>query len=168
MRKHGHTNRIDKFGKRQTSREYSTWRGIWARCTNPNMDSYANYGGRGIKVCERWRSFENFLADMGEKPLRKSIDRIDANGDYSPENCRWVGWHDQLRNRRGASTSASGLKGVSKAREKWNAMIMVGGVQLYLGRFACKIEAARMYNEAAVIAFGGAAVLNDIPDPVTF
>ncbi|QMV32798.1 hypothetical protein 2A_00046 [Ralstonia phage Darius] len=70
------------------------------RCRNPNDERYAEYGGRGIRVCERWASFENFLADMGERPAGKSIDREDTNDNYNPGNCRWATAIEQTRNRR--------------------------------------------------------------------
>lgn len=93
--KHGH-NRI---GKR--TRTYTSWARMINRCTNPNYDSYGNYGGRGIKVCDRWLKFENFLEDMGERPLNTSLDRYpDWNGNYEKSNCRWGTTAQQGRNTR--------------------------------------------------------------------
>lgn len=83
------------------TREYSIWKGIKARCLNPNIPNYNTYGGRGIKVCDRWLKFENFLADMGKCPGKEySLDRINNDGDYCPENCRWATWIEQCNNQR--------------------------------------------------------------------
>ena len=68
------------------------------RCNNPKNPDYPRYGGRGITVCERWMTFENFLADMGEKPRGQSIDRINNNGNYEPGNCKWATQREQVRN----------------------------------------------------------------------
>lgn len=79
---------------------YKTWDGMIQRCTNPNHEAYERYGGRGITVCDKWLSFDGFLADMGERPSRTTIDRIDNELGYAPGNCRWASSTIQGRNRR--------------------------------------------------------------------
>jgi hypothetical protein len=80
-------------------REHKTWNAMKRRCLNPKAPDYERYGGAGITVAERWiNSFENFLKDMGERPKGKTLDRIDNNGDYTPENCKWSTDFEQKRN----------------------------------------------------------------------
>lgn len=100
------------------SETYRTWCHIKDRCNNPNYKRYADYGGRGITVCERWRTFENFIEDMGVRPAATSIDRIDNNKGYSPGNCRWATRVEQARNVR--TNVLLCIDGVTATIAEWN------------------------------------------------
>ena len=93
--KHGHR---PKYGK--PSPTYISWKNMRQRCQNPNHPDYKDYGGRGIKVCKRWKDFVNFLKDMDERPEGKTLDRVDNSGDYEPSNCRWATPKQQAQNKR--------------------------------------------------------------------
>jgi len=93
--------------KRNHTLTYNTWRAMWDRCTNPNVWNHKYYGGRGVTICERWESFEAFVEDMGERPSRDlTLDRIDVEKGYGPDNCRWADWSEQQRNKRRPDANA--------------------------------------------------------------
>jgi hypothetical protein len=93
--KHGHT------AQNSVTREYRSWNSMTVRCTNPKAKEFSRYGGAGIKICKRWGSFKNFLADMGPRPIGKTLDRYpNPYGDYKPSNCRWATLSEQQHNRR--------------------------------------------------------------------
>lgn len=116
-------------GKRLYSKEYTTWKGIRGRCNTPTNPKYPRYGGRGVKVCARWDSFEAFLEDMGPRPEGMTIGRIDNDGDYAPENCRWETPRQQSNNtRRNIRLS---INGQTKTLAQWAraAGLKVGTLQ---------------------------------------
>ncbi|MDV3051840.1 hypothetical protein NLV77_000775 [Staphylococcus ureilyticus] len=113
----------NKHGKSNTP-EYKVWKGMKERCSNVNSKSYKNYGGRGIKVCERWKnSFDNFISDMGERPTKKhQIDRIDNDKNYSPENCKWVTRSENTLNKR-HGIGKSGFRNIILDGKSYYAMV---------------------------------------------
>ena len=99
---------------------YSVWKEIRKRTNNPNHKNYSLYGGRGITIDKRWNNFASFLQDMGERPSAKhSIDRVDSDGNYTKENCRWATQSVQVRNRRARASSNTGVQGVTKLGNKY-------------------------------------------------
>lgn len=113
----------NKHGKSNTA-EYRVWIGMKNRCNNPNSTGYENYGGRGIKVCQRWNdSFENFIEDMGERPKESyQIDRINNDKGYSPDNCRWVNRSVNTLNKR-HKKGTSGFKNIILDGKSYYAMV---------------------------------------------
>lgn len=135
--------------------EYEAWKGLSKRCANENTKCYNRYGGRGVTVCNRWRGvdgYPNFLSDMGKKPTAEhSLDRINNDGNYEPNNCRWATKAQQARNTGLRVDNISGIKGVTwdKLKCKWQASISVNSKSIHLG-YSTNIEevkAARLAGE---------------------
>jgi hypothetical protein len=144
-----------KHGMSKTS-YYTAWRSMIQRCQNPEQPGYELYGGRGIRVCERWLDFNAFRADMGERPGPEySLEREDNNGDYEPKNCRWATPVEQQRHKRRQKNNSSGVNGVHwNTRDgKWQATIGVNRKTILLGRFS-DIEAAATARKNAEREFG--------------
>lgn len=161
----GHTKSCGCLSKEKASQrgfhglsetpEYSSWLSMVRRCTSPDYHKYNNYGGRGIKVCERWledsgKGFLNFYTDMGTRPQGFTLDRIDFNGDYTPENCRWADSSLQAFNQRKSIKNTSGRTGVSwdKAQEQWAVKIGFQSKSLHIGYFDIFDDAVRAREEA--------------------
>lgn len=133
---------------------YTAWRNMIQRCYNPNAHYYERYGGRGIKVCERWLSvsgLKNFKNDMGEKPTPKhTLERVNNDGNYSPENCIWATPTQQNFNKHLQSNNISGVAGVGwlSNRNKWRSRITINGIEHNLGLFLTKEDAVLARKKA--------------------
>jgi hypothetical protein len=107
---------------------HTRWKSMLGRCRNPNDAAYKHYGGRGITVCERWLTFENFYADMGDPPAGLTLDRIDNNAGYSPDNCRWATPAEQAANRRRAThtkLTEADVRAIREARANWEPYVEI-------------------------------------------
>lgn len=132
---------------------YDCWVAMKARCNKDTHPMYKHYGGRGIKVCDKWQeSFNNFYEDMGVMRQGDTLDRIDVNGDYEPNNCRWTTIQEQQKNRRN-NNKYPGVE-YEPSRDKYRALIKYKGKRYFLGRFEREIDAIiartkaeeRLYN----------------------
>jgi len=134
------------------SPENRIWRVMKSRCSNKRFHAYRYYGGRGIKVCERWALFVNFFADMGPRPSpTHSLDRIDSNGNYEPGNCRWADKFTQANNRR--RKSPLGI-GITASGAKFVATITKDNRIYHLGTFDTVGEASKVRSLVAEFLYG--------------
>ena len=167
----------EKISKEGTNRKHSLtntriyviWRDIKSRTLNPKHKNYNDYGDRGITICEEWKndfmSFYNWAMENGyEENKGLSIDRINNDGGYSPENCRWATKTIQVRNTRIPKNNTSGYKGVSyyKKTGKYIALISINKKQIHLGYFLTPVEGAIAYNKYIIENNLEGFILNEI------
>lgn len=127
---------------------YNIWFNMIDRCNNENSNNYKNYGTRGIGVCDRWLKLENFINDMYSGfEYGLTLDRIDVNGNYEPDNCRWVDRKVQQRNQRKLrNTNSSGYRGVDFKHNRWRAQISINYKRIHLGYFNTALDGALAYD----------------------
>ena len=131
--------------ERESKLSYRSWVAMKSRCNNPNRHNYKNYGGRGIKVCQKWKNFDDFYKDMGDRPSREyTLGRIDPDGNYCKSNCRWSTRGSQQHNKARVRAN-SGYRGVCKSNKKWQAVITYCGTQHYIGVYDTPEEAYAEY-----------------------
>ena len=180
--KSGHTKSCGCYNKRRIketntkhglieTRLYTIWANIKDRTLNPKYKKYNDYGGRGINICEEWKNdFMSFYAWAMTNGYSDelSIDRIDNDGGYSPENCRWTTKTIQRRNTRIAKNNTSGVKGVSYCRKyrKYSAYIHINKKKVSLGYFQTAVEGAIAYNNYIIENNLEGFILNEIPERV--
>lgn len=131
------------------SATYSTWGNMIQRCTNPRVPNFRFYGGRGVQVCEHWRSFGRFLEDMGERPDGMTLDRIDTNGHYEPKNCRWARWSDQVLSRRSTKLDGSKVRQIRWLVEMGYTKASVGRMFGVVASVVSRVASGRRWREVA-------------------
>lgn len=143
--------------KKEYPRLYKIWQGMRQRCNNSNNKDYGGYGGRGIKVCAEWdgnsSEFMRWALENGYSE-KLSIDRIDTNGSYCPDNCRWATATQQARNKRIERTNTTGVKGVHIDRGQYRAIIYVNNKRIDLGRHKTLEEAANARAAGEALYWG--------------
>ena len=164
------TGELSKTHGLGSTRLYTIWISMKMRAYNPKHKHYNDYGGRGITICEEWKNdfvpFYNWaMANGYEENKGLSIDRIDNDGNYCPENCRWTTPTMQSRNQRIYKSNTSGYKGVCyhKGNNKYTAQIKVNNKSIYLGIFPTAVEAGIAYNNYIIENNLEGFILNEIP-----
>ena len=137
-------------GRAGDSPTHSSWRGMRERCNNPKHGSYDKYGGRGIQYDVTWEDFSQFLKDMGERPPNTTLDRIDVNGNYCKDNCRWVDIYQQAQNKRIRG------RGIQKHKDDkgWVVTLGCNGEKHYLGYYQKYEDALAARIEAEIKYYG--------------
>ena len=140
--KHGHAL------SSKASPTYKSWENMMQRCTNPKHHHWSKYGGAGITVCDRWKTFTNFLQDMGERPEGKTIDRIDFNKGYEPQNCKWSTPKEQQRNRKACRMIT--WKGTTKSMVEWSEFLKIP-YSILEGRIRRNLPLERAFTQRPLI-----------------
>ena len=151
--RHGQARRFGYSGA------YKSWVDMIKRCTNPKHVFWKNYGGRGIVICPAWMNFENFYADMKDRPKGLTLDRTDVDGNYEPGNCEWADRYQQAQNQRLRADSKTGCRGISiVGGKRYCAGITAKGVHYHLGSFPLTptgFEAAKTARQLAEDIYWG-------------
>ncbi|AOQ26773.1 hypothetical protein [Vibrio phage S4-7] len=151
----------------QDTPEYTSWRKMRERCLSPNCKDFPSYGGSGVEICPAWDNFLTFYEDMGDKPDSSyTLDRVNPDGGYSKDNCRWASPYTQARNQRSYKEVSSKFKGVHFREQdmKWVAKISIRGESCIIGTYQVEEDAAKAYNTATHLIFEGYSSATHLTD----